>query len=905
MKQYLKLNLMLWLTFLSGYGYAQQDLAGHSVYVDAAFQKQAYEEAESWVATLDTFDTTNTNDSLQFARIYSAAGNAMYAREAYENSIENFNLGINYCPQSTEEGYNLGAKLLFDRAFAEYELNLIERSLKTTTAAFELINNAENPNMELKVDIYQDLAYGNRVLGFYDRAEFYLDETSSLIDQHFPDDLERQIGNRYARLLLSTKRTDAKAVETALAELEAFTQSHQTGKYGQVRLASATSLTGDFYLNNLKTSKDSLRDIAFAKAHLSKAIALSKNEFKSTEVQAKFNLAKANYYLKEYHSAIELYQILLEQTKLSDKRRPFFHAGLVFSYSGLDQKQEMVMSFRSVMSAIHEGDEQLEPDFSNMVYSKHPYHADLIMKIAQESKKVFPNDVEVNALANNATTAAIKQFKSSYRDTEYSDLLVTYYNAILKALLSDLNDDNDLEKISNVLIDIEDIENRLIWSGFVINSQSSSIKFKDSLLRVNRKMLSEADSLKKKGQELEAKRILDLVRLQRKKLPEQEKLLLETINESLDLDSIAQNHTTSFLRYKIVDQDIYVFYFYRGKLGFEKLKGLNFNQLEKHIQATSRPNGSLLNLLDSKLLMPSIFENKVPEQIIIIPDGILHHLAFESLLHKDSFLVNFTVIGYLPSFKYAQLDPTKSLELDDLGIFAPKYSGNATSKRGKALGRLNGAIDEQVWLGNVFSNSDLISVSNSEDFLNKIRGYEILHLAMHTVADASLPDEAVMYISDDDEIDLETLYNTSLSSKLVFLSSCQSARVDDGDYNVSPRSIHRAFAHSGVTNTIASLYEVPDDVTSKITLEFYTQLKAGNSSLFSLSLAKRKYLKEVKIKALSHPYYWSGLVHNGLGVNGKLNSQKVEFLNTQEICILTISIFLMLFFIYWTKSKSQ
>ncbi|WP_169711514.1 CHAT domain-containing protein [Nonlabens spongiae] len=243
----------------------------------------------------------------------------------------------------------------------------------------------------------------------------------------------------------------------------------------------------------------------------------------------------------------------------------------------------------------------------------------------------------------------------------------------------------------------------------------------------------------------------------------------------------------------------------------------------------------------------------------------------------------------MPSFKYAQLDLTKSLVLDDFGIFAPKYSGKAASMRGKTLGRLNGAIDEYEWLSNEFSNSDLITVSNSEDFLNKIRNYEILHLAMHTVADASLPDEAVMYISDDEEVDLETLYNTGLNSKLVFLSSCQSARVDDSNNNISSRSIHRAFAHSGVSNTIASLYEVPDDVTSKITQEFYTHLKAGNSSLFSLSLAKQKYLKGVKINALSHPYYWSGLVHNGLGVHFAETGKNTR-LDNLVIMILSISI---------------
>ncbi|ARN76794.1 hypothetical protein BST97_01570 [Nonlabens spongiae] len=252
------------------------------------------------------------------------------------------------------------------------------------------------------------------------------------------------------------------------------------------------------------------------------------------------------------------------------------------------------------------------------------------------------------------------------------------------------------------------------------------------------------------------------------------------------------------------------------------------------------------------------------------------------------FLILTSTTG-LPSFKYAQLDLTKSLVLDDFGIFAPKYSGKAASMRGKTLGRLNGAIDEYEWLSNEFSNSDLITVSNSEDFLNKIRNYEILHLAMHTVADASLPDEAVMYISDDEEVDLETLYNTGLNSKLVFLSSCQSARVDDSNNNISSRSIHRAFAHSGVSNTIASLYEVPDDVTSKITQEFYTHLKAGNSSLFSLSLAKQKYLKGVKINALSHPYYWSGLVHNGLGVHFAETGKNTR-LDNLVIMILSISI---------------
>src|SRR5258706_3672618 len=115
---------------------------------------------------------------------------------------------------------------------------------------------------------------------------------------------------------------------------------------------------------------------------------------------------------------------------------------------------------------------------------------------------------------------------------------------------------------------------------------------------------------------------------------------------------------------------------------------------------------------------------------------------------------------------------------------------------------------------------------------------------MHSLVNDENPMMSVMVFSsaDDDTTDVNELtaielYNMSLKSDLAVLSACNTGfgKLHRGE---GIMSFSRAFSYAGVPSAVISLWQVPDKATSKIMVNFYKYLKAGESKDLALQHAK-------------------------------------------------------------------
>lgn len=248
---------------------------------------------------------------------------------------------------------------------------------------------------------------------------------------------------------------------------------------------------------------------------------------------------------------------------------------------------------------------------------------------------------------------------------------------------------------------------------------------------------------------------------------------------------------------------------------------------------------------------------------IIIPDGQISYIPFESLLYQKSEAKNLKSLPYLlnkQTFSYAysatvlqqQFSKRQQKKLTTLG-FAPfsdqkgNYGQLNFSK--KELGFL-----EQNFEGQYFFN-DLASTSA---FKKHTSDFAILHCSTHASA---APQSGHPFIAfADTNLYLEDLYTFSLPAELVVLSACETGlgELKKGEGVIS---LARGFAYAGANRMISSLWRVNDAATTYIFTHFYDHLSKGETIAHALHQAKVDYLNDPSISnAKKSPYYWAGFV---------------------------------------------
>ena len=247
-------------------------------------------------------------------------------------------------------------------------------------------------------------------------------------------------------------------------------------------------------------------------------------------------------------------------------------------------------------------------------------------------------------------------------------------------------------------------------------------------------------------------------------------------------------------------------------------------------------------------------------RLVIIPDGKLAYLPFDAFLtaSPDTTKMDFRGLKYLVydhavSYSYSATLLYYFFNKDkqagrELAAFVPKYDGatidmdiNLNSSRNQLL-PLPGAKLEVTGItklidGKVFADDD----ATKGNFTNYASNYDILHLAMHTVINDSLPMYSKLVFSPGEKgnewLDTYEVYNMSLKSRLVVLSACNtgSGKLQKGE---GVMSLARAFLFAGCPGIVMTLWSVEDESSANLMIEFYKNLLNGYSKDEALRKAK-------------------------------------------------------------------
>jgi CHAT domain-containing protein len=146
-----------------------------------------------------------------------------------------------------------------------------------------------------------------------------------------------------------------------------------------------------------------------------------------------------------------------------------------------------------------------------------------------------------------------------------------------------------------------------------------------------------------------------------------------------------------------------------------------------------------------------------------------------------------------------------------------------------------------------------------------LRPYRYIHFATHGIVDSERPPLSALALSQFDErgrpragyLRLYDIYTLELDADVVVLSACETGlgREIRGESLVG---LTQGFLYAGAKNVVASLWQVPDNATSKLMTRFYRLLLSGDRSpAQALAAAQRSMADE---RSTSDPYFWGAFV---------------------------------------------
>lgn len=282
-------------------------------------------------------------------------------------------------------------------------------------------------------------------------------------------------------------------------------------------------------------------------------------------------------------------------------------------------------------------------------------------------------------------------------------------------------------------------------------------------------------------------------------------------------------------------------------------------------------------------------------ELIIIPDGPLNYLPFETLILSGHYLIEGHSISYLPSASLIgplrplhESGPRQSQQLDLLAFGDPvvpqrprgAVTGNklvaADSAAVQQLGdsamtnlpQLPRTRDEVEYIAGLLPKERarlyLGKDSTEGAFKNEnLRRYKWIHLATHGLIDEAHPERSAVLLtsggdpSQDGLLRAAEIMRLDLDCDLVVLSACETGRgqLSSGEGIIG---LSRAFLIAGARSIVVSQWRVSDISTAQIMKDFYEQLLKGTGTPAALRAAKLRMLDGRT--ETRHPYYWAPFV---------------------------------------------
>lgn len=255
------------------------------------------------------------------------------------------------------------------------------------------------------------------------------------------------------------------------------------------------------------------------------------------------------------------------------------------------------------------------------------------------------------------------------------------------------------------------------------------------------------------------------------------------------------------------------------------------------------------------LLLSSALKDVKGEKLIIIPHGPLHYLPFAALYDGEKYIVDRYTVIVDPSASVLRfiVDKRKGIGGRVLAFGNPKTNHSSLPYAEKEVGDIKAVMGDV----DIYVEDRATETLGKEKFPN----YNVIHLASHGKFKEEEPLLSSLYLAEDGKNDgvlmVHELFGLDLNkTSLVVLSACETglAKVTGGDELIG---LSRGFTFAGTPSLVVTLWEVSDDSTAELMVEFYKNLKSGMDKPDALREAQIILKSNEKYK---HPFYWAPFV---------------------------------------------
>lgn len=313
--------------------------------------------------------------------------------------------------------------------------------------------------------------------------------------------------------------------------------------------------------------------------------------------------------------------------------------------------------------------------------------------------------------------------------------------------------------------------------------------------------------------------------------------------------------------------------------------------LSSKSQKTFRGVAASRHLYD-RLVSPFRGNMKGIRDLIVIPDGNLHYLPFETLAVKNEekeakvqYLIENFRISYAPSasslIDLLSRKGARKAPKDFLAFADPVYTiGKASEsvadaernlrefymEKGFRFTALKYSREEVKRIGKRIPEPfrDLYIGDRAREEVVKrlpLGDYNVVHFATHGWIDEDVIGRSGLVLTLDDDpaedgfFQVREIYGIRMHADLVVLSACQTGKgkLEKGE-GVS--GLSRAFLFAGADSVVVSLWNIDDRSTAIFMDHFYNYLIRGEGKAQALRLAKLDMLDS----KYNRPYFWAAFV---------------------------------------------
>jgi len=324
-----------------------------------------------------------------------------------------------------------------------------------------------------------------------------------------------------------------------------------------------------------------------------------------------------------------------------------------------------------------------------------------------------------------------------------------------------------------------------------------------------------------------------------------------------------------------------------GELLSEKVSSLTAVQAVMKLKAKGRA-------VSQRIFQPLEAHISTASKLVIVPDGALSYLPFETLLTETKpapgqtasgqralpsiFLIERFAISYAPSASaLAALNMARTEAPAEVrGIIAfgdPDYEvaekADGQTERGFDFRRLPYTRTEVNEIAALFPAPQTRIYLGAEASEEKVKAEDLsrfryVHLAAHGMIDEEYPARSGIILSaardskEDGALQMSEVMRLKLNADLVTLSACRTGlgKLLNGEGIIG---LTRSFLYAGADSVVVSLWNVNDIATASLMKIFYKHLQQGMPKDEALRRAKLELIKGQK-QAWQHPYYWAPFV---------------------------------------------